>query len=334
MCKLKNDALCRCVLALFGGQHNSLAKNQFAAHWLCMSAPTHRPAELPMPPVAVGFTLLAFGFFSMLDASAKWLVTGGQAVIFVVWVRFVVQAVILLVAYRGWSNRRLWAMEQPVLQIIRGLLLPTMTFFNFLALQYLQLAETISVLLASPIVVAALAGPMLGEWAGPRRWAAIFVGFIGVLIVVRPGTAVFDWPVVYIIICMLAYSVYLLLTRKLAATETPESLIFYSCVFAAVLFAPFAIPEAAMPARASDWFAFGLAGVAGMVGHMLIIRVGRMADASKTTPFIYTQIIWMTGIGYLLFGDVPDGWTIAGMVVIAGSGLYLMMRERQLRKKP
>lgn len=297
-----------------------------------MTVLPNKPIELPMHPLAIGLTLAAFFFFSMLDASAKWLVTGGQAVVFVVWVRFTVQAVILLIGYRGWSNGRLWAMEKPLWQILRGLLLPTMTFFNFLALQYLQLAETISVLLAAPIVVAALAGPMLGEWAGPRRWAAIFIGFIGVLIVVRPGTTVFDWPVIYIIICMLAYSAYLLLTRKLAATETPESLIFYSCLFGAVLFAPFAIPEAAMPARVSDWFAFGLAGIAGMVGHMLIIRVGRMADASKTTPFIYSQIFWMTAIGFLLFGDLPDMWTVAGMLVIASSGFYLMMRERKLRK--
>ncbi|MDZ7823817.1 MAG: DMT family transporter [Ahrensia sp.] len=202
-------------------------------------APELPKPELPMPTLAVVITLFAFFSFSMLDASAKWLVTGGQAVLFVVWVRFLSQAIILFVMYRGWKNPRLWKMENPTLQIIRGLLLPAMTFFNFTALQYLQLAETISVLLASPILVAALAGPMLGEWAGPRRWAAIIVGFIGVLIVVRPGTAVFDWPIIFIIISMVCYSFYFILTRKLANSETPESLIFYSCIFAAVLFFTF-----------------------------------------------------------------------------------------------
>lgn len=298
-----------------------------------MSATPNSTSNLPMPPLAVGVALLAFFFFSVLDASAKWLVTGGQIVLFVVWVRFTIQALVLFSAYRGWSNPRLWRMQRPALQVLRGLLLPIMTLFNFLALRHLQLAETISVLLASPIVVAALAGPMLGEWAGPRRWAAILVGFVGVLIVVRPGTAVFDWPVIFIITSMLAYSVYLILTRKLASIETPESLIFYSCLFGAVLFAPFAIPDAAMPGRWSDWLAFVLAGFAGMIGHMLLIRASTMADASKVTPFIYSQIIWMTAIGFLLFGDVPDGWTITGMLVIAASGLYLMARERQLRKQ-
>ncbi|MEL6921321.1 MAG: DMT family transporter, partial [Pseudomonadota bacterium] len=284
-------------------------------------SPLTARVEAPMPPLAIVVALTAFLFFSVLDSSAKWLVTGGQAVIFVVWVRFTIQALVLLVAYRGWSNRRLWSMQRPLMQVTRGLLLPVMTLLNFLALQYLQLSETIAVLLASPILVAALAGPLLGEWAGPRRWAAIIVGFFGVLIVVRPGTEVFDWPVIYILICMVAYSLYFIFTRKLAAVETPESLIFYSCLFGAVLFAPFAVPEAAMPARASDWIAFVLAGFAGMIGHMLVIRASTLADASKTTPFIYSQIIWMTGLGYLLFGDLPDVWTVVGMVVIATSGL-------------
>lgn len=289
--------------------------------------------ELPMPPVAIGIALFSFFCFSLLDSSAKWLVVGGQAVIFVVWVRFMIQALFLLLFYQGWKNPRLWKMERPLLQIIRGVLLPVMTCLNFLALQYLQLAETISILLASPIVVAVLAGPILGEWAGPRRWAAIIIGFIGVLIVVRPGTEVFSLPIVFIILSMLCYSVYLVLTRKLASIETPESLIFYSCFFGALLFIPFAIPEAQMPVRMSDWFAFALAGMAGMIGHMGIIKASKLADAAKVTPFIYTQIIWMTLLGFLLFGDLPDAWTVIGMMVIAGSGLYLWYREHKLRKR-
>ncbi|WP_018689929.1 DMT family transporter [Ahrensia kielensis] len=290
-------------------------------------------AEIPMPPIAIGIALFSFFCFSLLDASAKWLVVGGQAVFFVVWVRFAIQALFLLLFFKGWINPKLWKMERPVLQVCRGLLLPAMTCFNFLALQYLQLAETISVLLASPIVVAVLAGPMLGEWAGPRRWIAIFIGFIGVLIVVRPGTDVFSWPVLLIIGSMLCNSFYLVLTRKLASVETPESLIFYSCFFGVLIFAPLGIPEAQMPQQMSDWFAFALAGMAGMVGHMGLIKASKLADAAKVTPFIYTQIIWMTLLGFLIFGDLPDGWTVLGMMVVAGSGLYLWYREHKLRKR-
>ena len=185
-----------------------------------------------MPPLAVVLALTVFLLFSVLDANAKWLVGLGYAIFFVVWVRFALQAVVLFVVYRGWKNRCLWQMNMPLYQILRGLSLPSMTVFNFLALRHLQLDETVSVLLASPIFVAALAGPFLGEWAGPRRWAAILVGFAGVLIVVRPGTDAFTLPVVFIIMSMLSNVAYFLLTRKLAGHESPESLIFYSCFFA------------------------------------------------------------------------------------------------------
>ena len=282
---------------------------------------------------AIPLSLLAFLLLGCLDTSAKWLVVAGHAVLFVVWVRFTIQAVVLFLFHRGWSNPRLWSMRNPPLQVLRGLLLPVMTYFNFLALQELQLAQTISVLLASPILVGVLAGPLLGEWAGPRRWAAIVVGFIGVMMVVRPGGAEFGWPVIHILISMVSYSVYLVLTRKLAPVETPESLIFYACLFGVILYAPFALPEAALPTALADWVAFALAGLSGMLGHMALIRASAIAGASRVTPFMYSQLLWMTLFGLVLFGDVPDGWTIAGGLVICASGLYLMNRERQILRE-
>lgn len=298
-----------------------------------MSQRADTAIETAMPPLAVVMALAVFLFFSILDASAKWLVSGGYAVLFIVWARFAMQAVILFVAYRGWKNLRLWRMEQPFYQVLRGLALPCMTFFNFLALQHLQLAETISVLLAAPIFVAALAGPFLGEWAGPRRWVAILVGFIGVLIVVRPGTDAFTLPVIFIIMSMLANVAYFLLTRKLAGQETPESLIFYSCFFATFLFAPFGLPQARLPASVHEFMAFGALAFAGMIGHMLLIRTSKLVETAKVAPFLYSQVIWMVAIGYFFFDDVPDIWTFVGMVVICGAGLYLMYRERNIRKE-
>lgn len=288
--------------------------------------------ETAMPPLAVLMALGAFFFFSVLDTNAKMLVQFGYVVIFVAWVRFSLQAVVLFIWYRGWNNPRLWRMEQPVYQVLRGLALPSMTFFNFLALEHLQLAETVSVLLAAPIFVAALAGPFLGEWAGPRRWAAIIIGFIGVLIVVRPGTDAFTLPVVFIILSMLSNVAYFLLTRKLAGRETPESLIFYSCFFAMILFAPFGLPHAEMPQLPIHYLMFLAAGFSGMIGHMLLIRTSKLVETAKVAPFIYSQTIWMVGIGYFIFGDVPDIWTFIGMLVICGAGLYLMYRERKIRK--
>ncbi|MEM0900176.1 MAG: DMT family transporter [Pseudomonadota bacterium] len=293
--------------------------------------PMSPTTDTNVPLAAALIALMSFVFFSVLDASAKWLVIGGQAVIFVVWVRFTAQAIMLTVYYRGWSNARLWRMENPLLQFVRGLLLPLMTLLNFTALQYLQLAETIAVLLATPLLVAVLARPFLDERVGRQHWLAIILGFFGVLLVVKPGTAAFAWPTLFIIGSMVAYALYFLLTRKLAPSETPESLIFYSCIFATVLFAPFALVEAQMPARTSDWIAFGFACVAGMLGHMGIIKASSLANASDIAPFGYTQVMWMTGIGFFIFGDVPGGLTLMGMLVIAASGLYLMWLQRQRR---
>lgn len=286
-----------------------------------------------MPPAATALALGTFFMFACLDTSAKYLVTSGLAAVFVVWCRFTSQGVILFFTSRAWRNPDVWRMNNVALQVIRGLALPSTTLFNFLALEHLQLAQTVTVFLSGPMVVTALAGPLLGEWAGWRRWTAIGVAFIGVLLVVRPGTDMFVYPILYSVAATLVYAIYSILTRKLAATETEDSLVFYSCFFAIVLMAPFAWSQASMP---ENWLQIGLLcvfGALGMTGHTLLIRASRLASASKVAPFVYTQLLWMTALGFIVFGDVPDWWTVAGAGVICASGLYLLNRERLLRRE-
>ena len=284
-----------------------------------------------MPAIAVLLALGTFLCFALMDTSAKYLVLSGLVPIFVVWARFTTQAVVFLVLNRAWqSPARIFRVNAPGLQVLRGLLLPTSTAFNFAALQHLQLAETSTIFLASPMLVTALSGPMLGEWAGPRRWAAVIVGFFGVLLVVRPGTEVFSLPILWSIGCMAAYSVYSILTRKLAATESQESLVFYSCIFGAVGLAPFAFSGATMPSSPGLLALLCLIGVFGLVGHTLLVKASRLASAAKVAPFVYSQLLWMTALGFVIFGDVPDGWTMAGAAIIVASGFYIMARERNL----
>jgi drug/metabolite transporter (DMT)-like permease len=284
-----------------------------------------------MPPVALGMALGMFLMFALLDTAAKHLVTSGLAAIFVVWCRFASQAAINFIMSRAWQNADVWRMQNVLLQVLRGLALPMTTLLNFKALETLQLAQTVSVFLSAPMVVTALAGPLLGEWAGRRRWAAIMVGFAGVLIVVRPGTAMFDVTILYSVGATLVYALYSILTRKLAAAETEGSLVFYSSFFGVVLLAPFAYLEASLPAKTFDIVLLCVFGVFGMVGHTMFIKASRIASASKIAPFVYSQLLWMTLLGFIVFGDVPDVWTIAGALVICASGLYLMYRERVLR---
>ncbi|KGF69684.1 multidrug transporter [Hoeflea sp. BAL378] len=274
-----------------------------------------------------------FAGFAALDTTAKYLVTIGYAAVFVVWCRFLSHAVISFFAFQGWRKADMYRMNNAPLQVLRGLLLPATTLFNFLALRDLQLAQTVSIFLCVPMLVTALAGPLLGEWAGLRRWSAIMVGFVGVLIVVRPGTEVFQPAVVWSILAAVTHSLYAILTRKLAMEESQVSLVFYSSIFAAVLLAPPALVYGQMPDTATDAALLACLGVFGLGGHALLVKASRLASASKVAPFIYSQLLWMVLLGYFVFGDIPDGWTVGGASIICLSGFYIMNRERKIARQ-
>jgi len=284
-----------------------------------------------MPPAALVLALGMFLMFALLDTSAKYLVTSGLTAAFVVWCRFASQALIQFAVSRAWANGDVWRMRNIVMQLLRGLALPATTLLNFKALETLQLAQTVSVFLSAPMVVTAMAGPLLGEWAGPRRWLAIMVGFVGVLVVVRPGTAMFDFAILYSIGATVVYAIYSILTRKLAGTETQASLVFYPSLVGVVLLGPFAWADAVLPESLFDTVLLCVFGVFGMIGHTMFIKASRIASAPKLAPFVYSQLLWMTLLGYLVFGNLPDWWTVAGATIICASGLYLMYRERVLR---
>ncbi|MEN0088180.1 MAG: DMT family transporter [Pseudomonadota bacterium] len=285
------------------------------------------------PVAAIVMVCGTYFLFSLLDATGKYLVGLGFAPAMVVWVRFLVHGIILFAVLRAWSNRQVWLMARPKLNIARALLLPATTLFNFAALQYLQLDQTVAIFLATPLAITALAGPILGEWAGPRRWAAVLVGFIGVLIVVRPGTAVFTAPILLSVGAMLTFGLYSVLTRKLANTETQQSLNFYPTLVGSIIMLPLALLDWQLPETGSEGGLLVLTGIFGLTGHLLLIKASKLTAASKLAPFQYTQLLWMVALGYFIFNDVPDGWTIVGALVIVASGLYLLQRERLIRRQ-
>lgn len=286
-----------------------------------------------MPPVAMILALGTFMGFALLDTTAKYLVTIGYAAVFVVWCRFAGHTLLSLIVFQGWRRKDLYRMHNPGLQILRGVLLPATTLFNFLALRDLQLAQTVTIFLSGPMLVTALAGPMLGEWAGPRRWAAIVVGFVGVLIVVRPGSGVFQLPILWSVAAVLTYAVYSILTRKLVARESLSSMVFYSGIIGTVLLAPSAFYATTMPQGWLEIVLLASLGLFGAGGHLLLVRASRLASASKVAPFVYSQLLWMTLFGFVVFGDLPDGWTLTGAVIICLSGLYIMNRERNIARR-
>jgi drug/metabolite transporter (DMT)-like permease len=185
----------------------------------------------------------------------------------------------------------------------------------------------------APLLVALLAGPLLGEWVGWRRLIAVFTGFIGVLIVVHPGVGELHPAFLFAFGSMLAYAFFMLLTRFLAGHDAPLVMLFYSVLPGALILAPFAIWQWVWPQTLGQWLILGMLGVLGGTGHYLFIHAYRLAPASSVAPFIYMQLLTMVMFGFAVFGDLPDGWTLVGAGVIVASGIYLLHRERTLREE-
>ncbi|PHP66420.1 EamA family transporter [Zhengella mangrovi] len=290
------------------------------------------PAETATPTAAILLIAAACFLFACLDTSAKILVTSGMDARFVSWARFAEHAVLAFVLLRGWSNAAVLKVSSVPAQIIRGMLLFGSTFFNFMALQTLQLAETISIFFFAPMVITALAGPLLGEWAGWRRWAAVAVGFTGVLVITRPGMGQLGIGYLYVALAMLSYCFYVIMTRKLSETETPESLIFFSALTPAVLMAPVVPLYGSIPATPLHWAVLLGLGFFGGIGHWLLINAYKRATVFALAPYPYLQMVWMVLFGWLVFGDLPDHYTLGGSLIIIASGLYIVHRERILRR--
>jgi drug/metabolite transporter (DMT)-like permease len=276
--------------------------------------------------------LLALAFFSTLDTAAKWLATReGIPVMQLSWLRFLVQflgLLILVPALGLMSLERLFTTKKFAKQMARSTLMAATTLFNFLALQYLRLDQTITIVFLAPLVVATLAGPLLGEWVGWRRAIAIAVGFAGVLIAVRPGFGDVHPAVIYSFLAMAAYALFMLLTRHLAPYDPPLVTLFYSMFVGTLFGAPVALMQWVWPDSWTTWALLLSLGLLGGTGHFLFILAYSRAPASAISPFLYAQLITMVAMGYLVFSDLPDLWTMIGASVIIASGIYLIHRER------
>lgn len=275
-----------------------------------------------------GILLIFFACFcfSCLDATAKYL-SSELPTVQIVWMRFLVHLILALVLFRVWKHPEVLRSDRKGLHFLRGLALLGSTMFNFLAVKHLQLAETMSIFFAAPLVLTALAGPLLGEWAGPRRWAAILIGFIGVLIVVQPGSGELHWAAIYSVLAMLSYASYALMTRMLATTDNVTGMLIVSAAIASLFMMPAGLSAWETPGTAWHWFLLLSTGAWGCLGHWVFIIAHRLAPAPLLAPFIYLQIVWMASLGYLFFGDIPTWTTFLGASIVIASGLFILYRE-------
>jgi drug/metabolite transporter (DMT)-like permease len=273
----------------------------------------------------------AVATFSCLDTTGKYLLHYMDP-LEVVWARYFGAFVLALFFLNPATKPGMLRTRRPVLQIGRSALLLFSTGLNFFALRYLQLDEALSILFSTPFIVAVLCGPLLGEWVGRRRWAAIGVGFFGVLLVARPGFGGLHPAALLSLASAVCYALYVIATRVLSRSDSSETTLFYSNLVGAVAMLPIVPFVWSTPPSAFIVALMVLIGAFGSGGHYLLILGHRLAPASALAPFIYTQMVWTTTLGFLVFGDVPHHWTIVGGLIVVSSGLYLLNRERKVGK--
>lgn len=285
------------------------------------------PIEDPKAALkGVSLMCLAVFLFIMLEMTAK-AAADHIPVAQTVWARYFSHLMLMTVFLAPRYGMRLVATRRPGVQIMRSVFLLTMTGCTFFALRHLQMAEVTTIGFAAPFFVAALSVPLLGERVGMHRWLAIALGFVGVAVAMRPGLGVFQWASLVILGGALMNSLYLILTRK-AKDEDPVVSIYFTS-FAGALVMSCVVPFVwVTPAEPMGWVIMVALGVFGGLGHFLLILGHTMAPASLLAPFYYTQLAFSIAVGFAVFGDVPDGFTIAGALIVLASGLYLIYRER------
>ncbi len=282
--------------------------------------------------IGIALMCCAVALFACLDTTAKYLNTQ-MATLQVVWARYTSAFLLTLIVSNPLTKPGLLRTGRLRLQITRSLLLVGSTALNFLALRYMQLADVLSIIFTFPFIVAIISGPILGEWIGWRRWLAIMFGFGGVLLITRPGTGSMQPAALFSLAATTCYGFYAVITRIVSRTDSNQTSLFYGNMIGALVMLP-VLPFVWSPPSDAIVAALMLAtGVLGSLGHFCLISGHKLAPASVLSPFVYTQLIWVTILGYLVFGSLPTGWTVAGAAIVVSSGLYLLYRERKMGQR-
>lgn len=277
--------------------------------------------------------MLAVFMFSSMDTLAKHMLKREAYPLSpLIFARYGVHMLFMIALLAPRMGLNLVRTQRPGLQVLRGLLLMGSTGFFYLSLTYLPLAEAAAISFVGPVLVAALSGPLLREHIGRRQWTAIGFGFLGVLIIVRPGGGVFTWHAIFPLVCALLFALYQVLTRELAGRENALTTLFFTALVGALLSAlplPFTWQA---PTALQLAFMIGI-GVLGGTGHFLLIRAVEHASPAALAPFVYTQLMWSTLLAYFAFGEFPDSGSLLGMAVIILGGLLAVNWEQIRRSK-
>lgn len=285
------------------------------------------------PLSAIALIVLASACFSGVDVMVK-LLSQRYPVLLIVWARWSVQALLLVALFGPKMRLGLVRTTRLPLHLVRGTVLVVSSLLFFSALRYLPIAEATALNYTAPILVTLMAGWLLHEPLTRPRWTFVGAGFLGMLLIVRPESDMLTPAAVFAVGAAGFYAVFQILTRQLAGESLVVLMIYPSLVGAVVLSlaVPFFDYGGAYPT--SDLGAFIGVGVVGTLGHLLFVQAFQRASASAIAPFTYMQLIWSTLAGWVLFGTFPDGWTLTGIVVIAGSGVALTWYEHWRARLP
>ena len=268
-----------------------------------------------------------------MDTSAKWLVMAAIPSLQVAFLRYFVHFIWVILIYFPKNGMAIARSRIPRLQILRAALLFSATAFNFTALKYLPLTTTIAIFFASPMLVCLLSIPILKEKVRLKRFTAIVVGFIGVLIIVAPWDDQFDYHVLLAVGALFGASGYFIMSRVIAGKDSNSVAQFYCAGVPTLLLLPVVLSIWEWPDTQLDWGLLVLIGSLGMFGHSLLTVAHRFAEASVLAPVVYSQIIYVTLFSWLIFDTVPSVSTAIGISIVVASGVYIWSRERTLQKQ-
>ena len=294
---------------------------------------TQAPATLIQSQARTGIVLMiaAWGMFSVIDTSAKFLVMAAIPAVQVAFMRYAVQFLFTVIEGSRDGMTVIKSLNRTTLALLtlRGALLVVSTFFNFVAVKYLSLTMTAAIMFSSPIFVALFSILFLGERVGIWRWSAIIIGFIGVLIIVRPFDEDFHWAALLSLHNAVAIALFSMITRRLAGTVNAQVMQFFSGALGTFALCPFAILAWQAPTHVIGWTLLFVVGIGAWLGHNMFSRAHVYANATTLMPFSYSFIIFMAVSSYLVFATRPDVWVYVGAALVAGSGLIIWWREKQ-----
>jgi drug/metabolite transporter (DMT)-like permease len=289
------------------------------------------PARVDRPFRGIALILASTVFLGASDVTAKYL-SAMLPSIEIAWIRFLVFALIMVPAMVPRSPVYSLRTGQPGLQLWRGAALLASSLFFISGLRFLPIAEASATGFVSPLFVTALSILFLGERVGLRRWLATAVGLIGVMIILRPGTSAFHPAAFFPLVSALAWACTLIMTRMMSGREHASTIMTYSSI-AGVIILTALVPFVWVVPTWHDILFGILIGIASTAGQWIVVLAFRYADASVLAPFSYSQLLWVSILGFLVFGEVPDVWTITGAIFIVASGLYTAHRERLRRSQ-